>query len=90
MDIKGYKSNRLRISRRDLIQYVESLGYIFERQSKTKHEIYKNKDTNKCIPISVTKGRDVKPGIISAILKETGTTRSDLIKFLHKLWVKGG
>ena len=85
MDIKGYKSNRLRISRRDLIQYVESLGYIFERQSKTKHEIYKNKDTNKCIPISVTKGRDVKPGIISAILKETGTTRSDLIKFLHKL-----
>ena len=85
MDIKGYKSNRLRITKRDLIQYIESLGYIFERQSKTKHEIYKNKDTNKCIPISITKGRDVKPGIISAVLKETGTTRSDLIKFLHKL-----
>ena len=89
MDIKGYKSNRIRITRRDLIQYVESLGYTFERQSKTKHEIYKNKETNKCIPISITRGRDVKPGIVSAILKETGTSRIDLIKFLHKLWIKG-
>ena len=87
MDIKGYKSNRIRISRRDLIQYIESLGYTFERQSKTKHEIYKHKETNKCIPVSITRGRDVKPGIVSAILKETGTSRVDLIKFLHKLWV---
>jgi predicted RNA binding protein YcfA (HicA-like mRNA interferase family) len=85
MDIKGYKSNRIRISRRDLIQYIESLGYMFERQSKTKHEIYKHKETNKCIPVSITRGRDVKPGIVSAILKETGTSRIDLIKFLHKL-----
>ena len=85
MDIKGYKSNRIRISRRDLIQYIESLGYMFERQSKTKHEIYKHKETNKCIPVSITRGRDVKPGIVSAILKETGTNRIDLIKFLHKL-----
>lgn len=84
-DIKGYKSNRVRISKRELIRYVESLGYVFERQSKTKHEIYKHYETNKCIPISITKGRDVSPGIVSAILKETGTTRSDLIKFLHKL-----
>lgn len=84
-DIKGYKSNRVRISKRELIRYVESLGYVFERQSKTKHEIYKHSETNKCIPISITKGRDVSPGIVSAILKETGTTRTDLIKFLHKL-----
>lgn len=85
MNIKGYKSNRIRISRRDLIRYVESLGYRFERQSKTKHEIYKNTMTNQCIPISITKGRDVSPGIVSAILKETGTSRVDLIKFLHGL-----
>lgn len=84
-NIKGYKSNRIRISRRELIQYIKSLGYAFERQSKTKHEIYKNNTTNKCIPVSITKGRDVSPGIVSAILKETGTTRMDLIKFLHKL-----
>ena len=84
-NIKGYKSNRIRISRRELIQYIESLGYAFERQSKTKNEIYKNNNTNKCIPVSITKGRDVSPGIVSAILKETGTTRMDLIKFLHKL-----
>lgn len=84
-NIKGYKSNRIRISRRELIQYIESLGYTFERQSKTKHKIYKNNTTNKCIPVSITKGRDVSPGIVSAILKETGTTRMDLIKFLHKL-----
>ena len=61
MDIKGYKSNRIRISRRELIQYIESLGYTFERQSKTKHEIYKHCKTNKCIPVSITKGRDVSP-----------------------------
>lgn len=59
--IKGYKDNRIRVSKRDLIKYVESLGYFFERQSKTKHEIYKHKETNKCIPISITKGRDVSP-----------------------------
>ena len=85
MEIKGYKSNRIRISKRDLIRYIESLGYTFERQSKTKHEIYKHYKTNKCIPISITKGRDVSPGIVSAILKETGTNRIDLIKFLHGL-----
>lgn len=85
MDINGYKSNRLRVSRRELIQYLESIGYFFERQSKTKHQIYKNKTTNKCVPVSITKGRDVSPGIISAILKQTGTSREDLIKFLHKL-----
>ena len=89
-NIKGYKSNRIRISRRELIRYLESLGYMFERQSKTKHEIYKNTSTNKCIPVSVTKGRDVSPGIVAAILKETGTTRMDLIKFLHKLWICKG
>lgn len=60
-DIKGYKDNRVRVSKRDLIKYVKSLGYAFERQSKTKHEIYKHKETNKCIPISITKGRDVSP-----------------------------
>ena len=60
-NIKGFKDNRIRISKRDLVRYVESLGYTFERQSKTKHEIYKNKETNKCIPISITKGRDVSP-----------------------------
>lgn len=59
--IKGYKDNRIRVSKRDLIKYVESLGYFFERQSKTKHEIYKHRETNKCIPISITKGRDVSP-----------------------------
>ena len=59
--IKGYKDNRVRVSKRDLIKYVESLGYFFERQSKTKHEIYKHRETNKCIPISITKGRDVSP-----------------------------
>ncbi len=85
MDIKGYKSNRIRISRRELIRFIESLGYTFERQSKTKHEIYKHNATNKCIPVSITKGRDVSPGIVSAILKEAGATRMDLIKFLHKL-----
>lgn len=83
--IKGYKSNRIRISKKELVNYVEHLGYTFERQSKTKHEIYKHKETNKCIPISITKGRDVSPGIVSAILKETGTNRTDLIKFLYKL-----
>ena len=61
MDIKGYKSNRIRISRRELIRYIESLGYTFERQSKTKHEIYKHHVTKKCIPVSITKGRDVSP-----------------------------
>lgn len=72
MDIKGYKSNRIRISRRELIQYIESLGYTFERQSKTKHEIYKHYKTNKCIPISITKGRDVSPRYSICYIKRNG------------------
>jgi len=67
---------------RKLIKILERVGFKVVRQ-KGSHVIMMNdKGTRTVIPVHP--GKDVKPGLIRAIIKEAGLRREDYMKLLEE------
>ena len=78
---KAKINNRLRVDYKQLIKFIKFLGYIEQRQKKSDHIIYKN-SSNNTVPIPFMRGT-VPQGLLITILKQTDSTRQDLIDFLN-------
>ena len=82
MNMKKAKiNNRLRIDYKQLIKLIKFLGFVEQRQKRSDHIIYRN-SSNKTIPIPFMRGT-VPQGLLITILKQTDSTRQDLIDFLN-------
>ena len=78
---KNKINNRLRVDYKQLIKFIKFLGFVEQRQKRSDHVIYKNQ-SNKTIPIPFMRGTDPQ-GLLITILKQTDSTRQDLIDFLN-------
>ena len=78
---KQKNNNRLRVDYKQLIKFVKHIGFEEQRQKKSDHIIYKNQ-SNKTVPIPFMRGT-VPQGLLITILKQTDSTRQDLIDFLY-------
>ena len=78
---KSKNNNRLRVDYKQLIKFIKYLGFVEQRQKRSDHIIYKNK-SNKTVPIPFMRGT-VPQGLLITILKQTDSTRQDLIDFLN-------
>ena len=65
-----------------LIEVLQKAGFKVLRQ-KGSHVIMMN-DKKTRIVVPVHPGKDVKPGLIRAIIKEAGLTRDEFIKLLKE------
>jgi predicted RNA binding protein YcfA (HicA-like mRNA interferase family) len=70
------------LSPRKLIKILQKAGFKIIRQ-KGSHAIMMN-DKSIRIVIPVHPGKDVKPGLIRAIIKEAGLSREDFLKLLKE------
>lgn len=77
--IKIIKSkNRLRGTYKSLHKFAQSLGFIPDRQRGTSHLIFKKDGITVPIP---NKSGDIKPGLLSSIIKQLGSNRDEFIQF---------
>ena len=65
-----------------LIRFIQSLGYICERQNGS-HKIFTNQQA-KTITISVYKKKLVKTGLLCGILKDIGISKAEFIQAIQK------
>jgi len=70
------------LSPQKLIKILQKAGFKVVRQ-KGSHVIMMN-NRNIRIVIPVHPGKDVKPGLIRAIIKEAGLSREDFLQLLKK------
>jgi len=70
------------LSSHKLIKILQKAGFKIIRQ-KASHVIMMN-DKNIRIVIPVHPGKDVKPGLIRAVIKEAGLSRQDFLKLLRE------
>lgn len=66
------------ITGRELIKFVKSIGYRFDRQNKGNHRIFIH-DDKKTLVIPVYKKKMVKIGLLSGILKDIGISKAEFI-----------
>lgn len=66
------------ITGKELIKFVESIGYKFHRQNRGNHRIYIH-DFKKTLVIPVYKKKMVKVGLLSGILKDIGISKVEFI-----------
>jgi len=71
------------LSPEKLIKILQKAGFRTMRQ-KGSHIIMMN-DKRTRIVIPVHPGREVKPGLVRAIIKEAGITREEFIKLLKEI-----
>ena len=62
---------------RQLTRKLRALGCRYDRQGKGSHEIWINPHTRDWASIPFWGGDDLKPGTISAILRDLGISRRD-------------
>ncbi|MBI2304344.1 MAG: type II toxin-antitoxin system HicA family toxin [Chloroflexi bacterium] len=55
------------------------MGYEFRRPAKGRHEIWWHPQTRKYTTISYHEAKDIPKGTMSAILKDLGITREELV-----------
>ena len=79
---KAKTNNRVRVSYKQLIKFIQSLGYEESRRNRSDHVIYKNK-SNKTTVIPDDRGT-VPIGTLMSILKQVDCTRQDLAEFLNE------
>ena len=60
---------------RQLTRKLRRLGCQFYRQGKGDHEIWANDAMNSTAPIPNWRGKDLKPGTVSAIMRQLGIAR---------------
>jgi predicted RNA binding protein YcfA (HicA-like mRNA interferase family) len=66
------------ITGRELIKFVKSIGYRFDRQNRGNHRIYVH-DEKKPLTIPVYKKKMVKIGLLGGILKDIGISKAEFI-----------
>lgn len=71
----------LALKPKELIKFLESIGYEFERQKGTSHRIYKKDDITIPVPMH---NKDIPLGTLAVILKEAGTTKKELEKWMGR------
>ena len=62
---------------REVTRKLRRLGCQFDRQGRGDHETWVNVETRARTSIPNWRGRDLKPGTVSAILRELGISRGD-------------
>lgn len=66
------------ITGRELIKFVKSIGYRFDRQNRGNHRIFVH-DEKKPLTIPVYKKKMVKIGLLNGILKDIGISKAEFI-----------
>ncbi|PLY11111.1 MAG: hypothetical protein C0626_00650 [Arcobacter sp.] len=66
------------ITGRELIKFVKSIGYRFDRQNRGNHRIFVH-DEKKTLTIPVYKKKMVKIGLLGGILKDIGISKAEFI-----------
>lgn len=66
------------VTGRELIKFVKSIGYRFDRQNRGNHRIFVH-DEKKTLTIPVYKKKKVKIGLLGGILKDIGISKSEFI-----------
>ncbi|PKB71075.1 MAG: hypothetical protein BZY87_07435 [SAR202 cluster bacterium Io17-Chloro-G6] len=62
---------------RELTQKLRRLGCELDRMARGDHEIWINPANRQRTTVPNWRGRDLRPGTISAILRDLGISRSD-------------
>ena len=75
-------NNRIRISYKQLVKFLKSLGYEEERRNRSDHVIYKN-ESNRTTVVPDDRGT-VPIGTLMSILKQVDSTRQELVDFLNE------
>jgi len=70
------------INPNDLIKILQKSGFKIIRQKGSHIIMIDNRKTRIVIPVHP--GKDVKPGLIRAIIKEAGLSREDFFKLLKE------
>ncbi len=70
------------ITGKELISYVNSIGYRFERLNNGNHRVYKHED-KKTLIIPVYKKKLVKLGLLCSILKDIGVSKIEFINSIN-------
>lgn len=70
------------ITGKELIKFIQSIGYKFERQNRGSHRIYIH-DSKKTLVIPVYKKKMVKVGLLCGILKDIGISKSEFINSIN-------
>ncbi|RXJ90155.1 hypothetical protein CRV01_03060 [Arcobacter sp. CECT 8983] len=73
------KSN---LTEKELISYVNSIGYKFERLNKGNHRVYKQ-ENKKILIIPVDKKKLVKLGLLYSILKNINVSKIEFINYIN-------
>jgi predicted RNA binding protein YcfA (HicA-like mRNA interferase family) len=63
-----------------MIKFLEENGYLFVRAKGGSHHIYSNGTHS--VPIPIHGSKDFGEELIRMILRETGLSKTDLLKFL--------
>ena len=66
-----------------LIKVLERTGFKVARQIGSHVIMINNRGTRIVVPVH--SGKDVKPGLVRAIVKEAGLSREDFLKLLKKV-----
>ena len=69
------------VSGKELIKVLEKAGFVVLRQ-KGSHVSMEKRERDVCWKTIVPMHREVRPGTLHDILKQSGLTRDDLIKLL--------
>jgi mRNA interferase HicA len=67
---------------REMISFLEEKGYAFVRAKGTSHHIYSNGTHS--VPIPIHGSKDFGEELIQMILRETGISKAELLKFLKR------
>ena len=79
---KQKTNNRVRVNYKQLIKFLQSLGYEETRRNRSDHVIYKN-SANRTTVVPDDRGT-VPIGTLMSVLKQVDCTRQDLANFLNE------
>lgn len=72
------------ITGRELIKFVKSIGYRFDRQNRGNHKVFVH-DEKKSLTIPIYKKKIVKVGLLCGILSDIGISKSEFINSINLL-----
>ncbi len=70
------------ITGKELVKFIKSIGYRFDRQNRGNHRIFIHND-KKTLVIPVYKKKIVKIGLLGGILKDIGISKSEFINSIN-------
>jgi len=67
----------------EVIHGLRKAGFVFDRQSKSSHEIWYNATTKRRTTVPNHPGTDILKGTLRAILKEAGLSVEEFLKLIQ-------